>query len=285
MRLISLIIKVLASKKSPLSQGEILEAILKDPLSKECEELNRVDVPLSAVARQLTKYSSGASPILVKVEARKYQLVNKDIPIQSQSREIDFHPALVNFAFQRFNAYCKTVNAVKILKKRNNTINKWANPDIVGIDPALLKFNNLLQSEVEKLGMFSAKVLQFYSFELKVKIDKTNLTEAYFQAVSNSSWANFGYLVVGDLNLDNDFVSNLVRLNNGYGIGVIHVNLQNPVNSQIIVSARQREVVDLNFINFLSGINKDFYNLIQNSGKIIKYKNIDLKNFDKINIE
>jgi hypothetical protein len=66
--------------------------------------------------------------------------------------------------------------------------------------------------------MLSTKVIQFYSFELKLKIDKSNITECYFQAVSNSSWANFGYLVVSDLDTDSFFLSNLARLNNGYGI-------------------------------------------------------------------
>lgn len=72
----------------------------------------------------------------------------------------------------------------------------------------MLNLNDIFQSEVEKQGIVSNKVAQFFSFELKLKIDKSNLTECYFQAVSNSSWANFGYLVVGDLDKDKNFISN-----------------------------------------------------------------------------
>ncbi|MBU4141508.1 hypothetical protein KKE99_01385, partial [Patescibacteria group bacterium] len=71
MSLIDLIIE--AIKKSgnhPLTQGEILVLIEKNPKHKECEEFIRVAVPRSAIARQLTKYSSGSRPILQKMQAR-----------------------------------------------------------------------------------------------------------------------------------------------------------------------------------------------------------------------
>ena len=124
--------------------------------------------------------------------------------------------------------------------------------------------------------------MQFYSFELKLKIDKSNITECYFQAVSNSAWANYGYLVVGDLDTDAAFLSNLSRLNNGYGIGVIKLNLENPLKSEIVVSARERSVVDINFMNFLADMNKDFYSFVDNARKAIKTKKVDAAQFDKI---
>jgi hypothetical protein len=237
-------------------------------------------VPRSAIARQLTKYSSGSKPVIKKVEARRFQLINDDIPQETLLKEFDLHPVLVKFAFNRFNVYCKTINAVKI-KNRGNKINKWSNPDIAGISFSLLNLNDLFQSEVEKQGIISSRVTQFFSFELKLKIDKSNLTECYFQAVSNSSWANFGYLVVGDLDTDKNFISNLIRLNSGYGIGVIHLNIDEPEKSEVIVSARERDIVDINFMNYLSNINKDFYNFIKISKKIVNNKKIEDNFFDK----
>jgi len=262
MRLIELIIEVLKNAENPLTQGDILEMIEKNPKHEKCEEYYRVAVPRSAVARQLTKYSSGSKPIIRKVAARRFSLITDDVPQETLLKEFDLHPVLVKFAFERFNVYCKTINAVKV-KTRGNKINKWSNPDIAGISFSLLNLNDLFQSEVEKQGIISNKVAQFFSFELKLKIDRSNLTECYFQAVSNSSWANFGYLVVGDLDKDQNFISNLVRLNSGYGIGVIHLNTKNPEKSEIIVSAREKEAVDINFMNYLSNINQDFYTLIR----------------------
>lgn len=281
MKLINLIIEVLKSSNVPLTQGDILELIEKDPEHKYCEEFFRVDVPRSAVARQLTKYSSGSKPIIKKVEARKFQLISEDVPRETLLKEYDLHPTLVRFAFDRFNVHCKTINAVKV-KTRGNKINKWSNPDIAGINFSLFNLNDLFRSEVEKQGIISNKVAQFFSFELKLKIDKSNLTECYFQAVSNSSWANFGYLVVGDLDKDKNFIANLVRLNSGYGIGVIQLNASEPSESEIIVSAREKEAVDINFMNYLSNINRDFYNFIEISKKIVDTKKIDNVFFDKI---
>ncbi len=282
MRLIELIIEALEEAKKPLSQGEILELIEKNPKHKKCEEFTRVKVPLSAIARRLTKYSSGWDPVLLKAGPRRFIIRDRSIPLKKSLKEAELHQPLAEFVFNRFNVYCKTINALKVKKRRNNKISIWSNPDIVGLNPVLLNLNTLFQSEVEKLGILSTKVFEFYSFELKLEINKGNFTECYFQAVSNSSWANFGYLVVGDLNRDKDFISNLTRLNNGYGIGVIHLNIDRPLQSEIIVSARQKEIADINFMNFLSDINQDFYDFVVCARKIVSQKTIDLKCFDKV---
>lgn len=287
MKLVDLIIDILEFSV-PLKQGEILAAVEKHSDYLKCVELQRVSVPLSAIARCLTKFSGGSKPVFGvffegknKKSQKRFFLKTKDVPEVKNIPESSLHPYLVKFAKERFNVHCKTINALKVAKKKDK-IGKWTNPDIVGVNPVILNLNNLFQKEVEKLGMLSTKVIEFYSFELKLKIDKSSITEAYFQAVSNSSWANFGYLVVGDLDTDTIFLSNLMRLNNGYGIGVIKLDLDNPIKSEIIVSARVKEVVDINFMNFLSEMNQDFYNFIDTSGKIIETKIIETSKFDVI---
>jgi len=288
MKLVELIIDILDNSEIPLKQGEILALAEKHRDYKKCEVLHRVQVPLSAVARCLTKYSSGSKPVFGvffdgkhKKSQKRFFLKTKDIPEVKIIPESSLHPYLVKFVKERFNIYSKTINALKVLKKKDK-IGKWTNPDIVGINPVILNLNPLFQKEVEKLGMLSTKVIQFYSFELKLKIDKSNITECYFQTVSNSSWANIGYLVVGDLDTDPIFLSNLARLNNGYGIGVIKLDIENPLKSEIIVSAREKEIVDINFMNFLSEMNHDFYDFIKTTRQIIYSKKIETKNFDRV---
>lgn len=287
MKLVELIIDILEISETPLKQGEILSLVESHENYTICLEIQRVSVPLSAVARCLTKYTSGSNPVFGvffegknKQTQRKFFLKSKDIPEVKNIPESSLHPYLVTFVGERFNVYCKTINALKVAKKKDK-IGKWTNPDIVGVNPVILNLNPLFQKEVEKLGMLSTKVMLFYSFELKLKIDKSNITECFFQAVSNSSWANLGYLVVGDLDTDPIFLSNLARLNNGYGIGVIKLNLENPSKSEIIVSAREREVVDINFMNFLLEMNNDFYDFIETTGNILSDKRIDTLKFDK----
>ena len=288
MKLVNLIIDILEKSYVPLKQGEILALAEKYHSYKDCIELQKVQVPLSAVARCLTKYSGGSKPVFGiyfegrdKKSQKRFFLKTKDIPEVKNIPESSLHPYLVQFAHERFNVYCKTINALKVLKKKDK-IGKWTNPDIVGVNPVILNLNPLFQKEVEKLGIVSTKVIQFYSFELKLRIDKSNITECYFQAVSNSSWSNFGYLVVGDLDTDSTFLSNLMRLNHGYGVGVIKLDLDNPSKSEVIVSAREREIVDINFMNFLSGINHDFYRFVEISSGIIADKTINKEDFDYI---
>lgn len=286
MKVIELIIDILDNSSHPLTQGEILALAEQHEKYGECEKLHEVAVPLSAIARCLTKYSGGSNPVFgiadegrAKKSRKHFFLKTKNIPEAMVIPESSLHPYLVKFANERFGVYSKTINALKTANKKDK-IGKWTNPDIVGINPVMLNLNPLFQEEIEKLGLFSTKVMQFYSFELKLKIDKSNITECYFQAVSNSAWANFGYLVVGDMDMDSMFLANLSRLNNGYGIGVIKLNLENPAKSEIVVSAREREIVDINFMNFLADMNTDFYEFVDTAGKIIKTKQVDLEKFD-----
>src|SRR5258707_14769867 len=47
--------------------------------------------------------------------------------------------------------------------------------------------------------------IKLYSFEIKKSLSFANLREAFFQAVSNSSWSQEGYLVAAELSSDEDF--------------------------------------------------------------------------------
>ncbi len=68
---------------------------------------------------------------------------------------------------------------------------------------------------------------------MKKTLNFTNLREYYFQAVSNSSWANEGYIVALDIDEDDSFFAELKRLNNAFGIGVIKLNAENIIMSNL----------------------------------------------------
>lgn len=288
MKVIDLIVVVLNDAEKPLLQSEIFDSAQNHPLYPQCSELKRVQVPLSAISRALSKYSKGTNPIIGiysekkdKVSFKRFYLKTKKYEGVHSLSELELHPYLVKFAFERFNVYCKTINALKSVNTKSK-IGKWTNPDIVGINPVILNLNKLFQNEIQKLGLFSTKVIEFYSFELKVRLDKSNITEAYFQAVSNSTWANYGYLVVEDFENEKIFLENLSRLNNAYGIGLIKLNINNPSKSEIIISARFNDIADINFMNFLSSSNNDFHNLITSTIETINGLKINLNDFDEI---
>ncbi|GAA7276767.1 hypothetical protein HpBGD95_01300 [Helicobacter pylori] len=88
---------------------------------------------------------------------------------------------------------------------------------------------------------------KLFSFELKIRINFSNLKESYFQAVSNSTWANEGYLVVK--NIKEGVLDELRRLNQSFGIGVIKLESEIS-NSKILLPAKEREI-DIPTLNML----------------------------------
>lgn len=99
-----------------------------------------------------------------------------------------------------------------------------------------------------------------YSYELKRRIDNDyELKKCFFQAVSNSSWANKGYLVAFDIN--EDLREELARLNHSFGIGFILLKA-NPYESQVWFDAVDRQL-DFSTIDKLCEINADFKEFIR----------------------
>ncbi|RMF05111.1 HrgA protein, partial [Candidatus Woesearchaeota archaeon] len=119
-------------------------------------------------------------------------------------QERDLHPLLVKFANANvnFKAHLKTIFHESSSKNKKG-FNKWLHPDIVGVYFPFSDFNEATLRLQESLSINSVKL---FSFELKIKLDLSNLRESYFQAVSNSSWANEGYLVALNISEDPDFL-------------------------------------------------------------------------------
>lgn len=86
--------------------------------------------------------------------------------------------------------------------------------------------------------------------------------KSFFQAVSNSSWANFGYLVTSEIE-GSDTLKELRILSSLHGIGFIRLDAENPSESQIIIPAKERHDVDWDTANRLTEENKDFLKYIK----------------------
>ena len=82
--------------------------------------------------------------------------------------------------------------------------------------------------------------IKLYSYEVKRELNFSNLRESYFQAVSNSSWANEGYLVAAEIDSDDEFLDEIKMLSNYFGIGLIKLNINSPDSSEIIYLAKQK---------------------------------------------
>ena len=104
------------------------------------------------------------------------------------------------------------------------------------------------------------------SYELKREITSDNeLKQAYFQAVSNSSWANYAYLVA--LDFSDDLLDEIERLNQSFGVGIIKLN-PNPYQSKILYPAKYRPL-DFKTIDKLCKMNSEFEKFIDHIEKLM----------------
>ncbi|GAA8941736.1 hypothetical protein HpSLK36_08660 [Helicobacter pylori] len=109
---------------------------------------------------------------------------------------------------------------------------------------------------------------KLFSFELKIRINFSNLKESYFQAVSNSTWANEGYLVVFE-EIKDKVLGELRRLSQSFGIGVIKLESEIS-NSKILLPAKEKEI-DIPTLNMLIEQSpKDFKPFMANINKQIE---------------
>ena len=140
-------------------------------------------------------------------------------------------------------------------------------PDIVG---CYFPFTDWEKEVVEVGALLGNRAVRLYSFELKRSLSFTNLREAFFQAVSNSSWANEGYLVAADVDTGDDFRDELGRLCAAFGIGVIQLDIADPDASQVLIPAHRKEFVDWETANKLAAMNPDFRGFLQRIKKDIE---------------
>lgn len=186
---------------------------------------------------------------------------------------------LVAYAFgdSHFKANLKTVfheNSSKVTKGQN----EWLHPDIVGV---YFPFRDYKSETLEVQNYLSITSIKLFSFELKVSLNFGNLRQSYFQAVSNSSWANEGYLVTLRIDDDPTFKDEVRRLNNAFGIGIIKLNPENIYESEILFPSRINQEIDWDTVNRLANENShfnDFLKLITEDCKLGKVKS----QYDKV---
>ena len=186
--------------------------------------------------------------------------------------ERDLHKLLSSY-LKNTDTYSKTIFHEQSNGKDNNQI--WTHPDMVGI-----KFLNL-QTKVSQNFLKSINRIDTFklnSYELKKEINNdSDLKKAYFQAVSNSSWANYGYLVAFEFS--DSLTEEMERLNQSFGIGIIELNA-NPYQSKVLFPAKYREL-DFKTIDKLCRINKDFEKFIEQTEKLLTAEERYFKSTEK----
>lgn len=163
------------------------------------------------------------------------------------------HPLLCKY-ISTMSIMAKTIYHEKSNKEEEHQ--KWIHPDIVGV-----KFSKRHNKACDALfkAVSRKENMCLYSYELKKAIHSDyELKKCFFQAVSNSSWANYGYLV--SYHINENLKDELERLNHSFGIGFILLRPL-PSQSKVWYQAKYRQI-DFSTVDKLCDTNPDFEQFI-----------------------
>ncbi len=299
--------KVLEQAERPLKPKEIWEIACKMGLDKECKDgkilphslgsqLGEHDISNDKKQFYVARKEGGAFFYWLKSREREFPPqktpdTKEEDDEQSECsgtakkqknsfHERVLHPLLVKFLSEdpNFKLLCKTIRHEECKKGEGGEC-KWNYPDIVGV---YFPYNKYKEETLKFLHHTGQEKHKLFSFELKKELSFSNLKESYFQAVSNSTWANEGYLVVFE-EIKDKVLGELRRLNQSFGIGVIKLESEIS-NSKILLPAKEREI-DIPTLNMLIEQSpKDFKPFMANINKQIEAgfdKQIDMNDFFK----
>lgn len=279
--------KVLEIKKQPLNPNRIYKIADELDLAKELNLSGKT--PWDSFSAQI--YSDlkendnsifekiSEKPILIKLKSQNLTFSDTASEVKqakSAFDERDLHPLLANFVglSPNFNARVKTIFHESSIKSKKGR-DKWLYPDIVGVS---FEYESYEDSVLNFAAKFVKIPLKIYSFEMKKYLSIANLREYYFQAVSNSSWANEGYLVALDIDESDEELMELIgSLNSSFGIGVLGLDSENLAQSKILAQPKFRANLDFNIINELCKKNPHFNKFLET---VKDYDSKNKKRFD-----
>ena len=175
--------------------------------------------------------------------------------------EHDLYPLLISYLSEDLGLNCRRIDERKSRNMRGSGGNHWLHPDIVALETLDKGWSEVVRACVR--GSNDA-VFRLWSFEVKKTLNRSNVRKSFFQAVSNSSWANFAYLVTA--NLDSAVEAELQMLSGLHGVGVLLLNQQSLFDSQILIPARERTNIDWLSVNRIVEENSDFEAFIDQVG-------------------
>ncbi|NRD21578.1 hypothetical protein HNV08_16100 [Winogradskyella eckloniae] len=237
-----------------------ISALLGDFIRNGDSRVKRIKQEGGSYAYYLTK---NEQDIGIEILSGSTETTSVKLPkVKAKSyNERDLHRLLSSY-LKNTKIYSKTIfHEHSKNGKDSNQI--WTHPDMVGV-----KFLNL-QTKVSQNFLKSINRVDTFklsSYELKKEINSdTELKKAYFQAVSNSSWANYGYLVAFEFS--DSLSDEMERLNQSFGIGIIELNA-NPYQSKILFPAIYKDL-DFKTIDKLCKINNEFEQFIEQTDRLM----------------
>ena len=216
------------------------------------KKIQTIDILLNGAGGKnkiLFRYNSGSQE--EKIEPLNEKLENNGL--DSDISESCLYDKLREYLFTK-GIYSMRIDEKTSSNTKGRGGNKWLFPDIVGIQDSSKDWYD----GVKKLSknLISSEVFSMYSFEVKLRINRSNVREYFFQAVSNSSWANYPYIVASEI--DDRAKDELLMLAKSYSVGVILLDYKEVENTQILLYAPGQETPDWDIMSRIAEENKDF---------------------------
>lgn len=255
--------------KTAKTPASTVSALLGDFIRKGDTRVKRIKGEGGTFSYYLTRDEDSIDIDRANQEKPVAKLVTK----AKTFKEKDLHPLLSSYLKNEGN-FSKTIFHEKS-KSSKDSHQKWIHPDMVSI-----KFLNLQNkaSQTFLKTVNRADTIKISSYEIKKEISSDyELKKYFFQAVSNSSWANYGYLVAFEIS--NSLNEEMERLNQSFGIGIIELNA-NPFLSRVLFSAKYRDI-DFKTLDKLCKINTDFEAFIEQTDKLINADSRYVKSTEK----
>jgi hypothetical protein len=184
----------------------------------------------------------------------------KPKPAKAGPSEHELYPLLCRYLHAEFGLYPKRIDEKRSSNRNGPRGNIWLFPDIVAMEDLGAEWHKDIRDCVRHYGDPRCRL---WSFEVKLKLTRANVREHWFQTVSNSSWANRGYLVAAEVE-GADTMNELRLLAAAHGIGLIVLDVEDPTEgSEIRIPARERAEVDWDACNRLAEENADFREFIR----------------------
>lgn len=176
-----------------------------------------------------------------------------DGPVSGAISEHDLYPILSQYLAADQGVLSKRIDERKSRNRHGPRGNQWLHPDLIGFEVLSESWGEAIKSLVEARSDPSSRL---WSFEVKKLVNRSNVREVFFQALSNSAWANFSYLVAAEIS-GRGTLQELRMLSSQHGVGVIVLATDSENESSISIQARERPEVDWTAANRLSEENPD----------------------------
>jgi len=255
--------------KTPAST---ISALLGEFIRNGDTRVKRIKKSGGAYAYYLSKNEQNIE-MEISAEERKSSILEPSTSYAKTFTERDLHRLLTSY-LKNTQIYAKTIFHEQSTNGKDNN-QTWTHPDIVGV-----KFLNL-QSKASQNFLKSINRVETFkinSYELKKEINSdSELKKAYFQAVSNSSWANYGFLTAFEIS--DNLSDEMERLSQSFGIGIIKLDA-NPFRSKVLFPAKYRDL-DFKTIDKLCNMNKEFLQFIEQIDKLLTAQDKYYKSTEK----